>query len=122
METIELEVSLRTGIGSGDSGRQRKSGKLPAVVYQPGGESLSVLLNSHDFMMAARGKPHTQLFKFKGIDALSNKMSLVKSVQSEPIKGKLLHVEFLAVTDDHQVIVSIPVSTTGTPACGYLML
>lgn len=117
METIEIEILNRDSIGSSNAKRQRKLGKLPAVVYQPGKESLSLLVDRHSFVMSAKGKSHTQLFKFKGLDSLNGKLSLVKSVQKEPIKGEVIHVEFLAVSDDHKVVVSIPLKLEGTPEC-----
>ena len=117
METIEIEISSREGIGSSNSRRLRKSGQLPAVVYQPGSESLSVTLDRHSFVMSARGKPHTQIFKFKGNTSLAGKLSLVKGVQFEPIKGEVVHVEFLAVAEDHKVVVNVQVTITGIPEC-----
>lgn len=117
METIDIEISNREQIGSSHSRRLRKSGKLPAVIYQPGKESVSVLLDKHSFILSARGKAHTQLFKFKGDSALNGTLSLVKSVQKEPIKGEVIHVEFLALADDHRVVVDVAVKLEGTPDC-----
>ena len=122
METIEIEISDRESIGSSNSRRLRKAGSIPAVVYQPGSDSLSVTLDKHSFVMSARGKPHTQLFKFKGVTPLSGKLSLVKSVQFEPIKGEVVHVEFLAIDSDHKVTVDVQVRIEGMPECAKLGL
>jgi len=115
VETIEIQITGRETIGSSNSRRLRKAGQLPAVVYQPGGESVSVTLDRHSFIMSARGKPHTQIFMFKGESDLNGKLSLVKDVQIEPIKGQVMHVEFIAVAHDHNVVVSVPVTVTGVP-------
>lgn len=117
METIEIEISNRESVGSAYSRRLRKEGKLPAVVYQPGSESTSVLLDKQQFILSARGKAHSQIFKFKGDTKLAGKLSLVKSVQKEPLKGEVVHVEFLAVDDNHKVVVEVSVSLVGTPEC-----
>lgn len=122
METIEIEISGRESIGSSNSRRLRKAGSIPAVVYQPGSNSLAITLNRHSFVMSARGKPHTQLFKFKGESSLSGKLSLVKSVQFEPIKGDVVHVEFLAIDSDHKVTVDVQVRIDGIPECAKLGL
>ncbi len=117
MDVIELEITERAGIGSGDSRRQRSAGKLPAVVYRKDHEAKSFVMDAHTFGLKARGKPHSQLFKFSGYKDLDGLMGLVKSVQVEPIKGTLMHVEFLAVTEDQSVAVSIPVIIKGSPDC-----
>ncbi len=117
MDVIELEVSDRSNIGSGDARRQRVAGKLPAVVYKKGSDAKAFTMDAHSFRLKARGRPHSQLFKFLGSKELDGLMGLVTSVQVEPIKGTLMHVEFLAVTEDQNVVVSIPVNLSGTPDC-----
>lgn len=117
MEVIELEVLDRAGIGSGDARRLRASGRVPAVVYRKGQDSKSVTLDTHSFSLMARGKPHSQIFKFNGSKDIAGLLGLVKSVQMEPIKGTLEHIEFLAVTEDQNVTVNIPIAITGTPEC-----
>jgi len=117
METVDLEISLRETTGSGASRRERLSGKVPAVVYKPGQESVDVLLKGHEFVLAARGKAPTQIFKFKGGSQLDGKLSLIKSVQTEPLKGKVLHVEFLSVEESQRVTVKVAVRLTGVPEC-----
>jgi len=117
VEVIELDVSDRVDFGSGDSRRERVAGRLPAVVYKKGSDAKSLTMDSHSFALKARGRPHSQLFKFNGSKVLDGLMGLVKSVQVEPIKGTLMHVEFMAVTSEQMVEVSIPVILQGTPDC-----
>jgi large subunit ribosomal protein L25 len=117
VESIELRISEREKVGSSNARRDRRSGLLPAVVYKPGESSIGILLNCKDFMLAARGKTPTQLFKFKSDSTLDETLSLVKSVQREPIKGDLLHVEFLALSENHKIIVEVPVKVSGVPEC-----
>jgi len=117
VETVEIEISLRDKIGSSSARRERNSGLLPGVIYQPGKESVSVVLDKHKFILSARGKATTQLFKFKGAKDFDGKLSLIKSVQTEPLKGNVLHVEFLAVDDSNKVIVNVPVRLIGMPEC-----
>lgn len=110
-----MQISERSSVGSSNARRERREGMLPAVVYRPGDSSLGVVLNSKDFMLAARGKAPTQVFKFISKDGLNDTRCIVKSVQIEPIKGDLMHVEFLALREGHKVVVEVPVKVTGTP-------
>ncbi len=117
METVELRISERSSVGSSNARRERRDGMLPAVVYQPGSTSVPFLLSKKDFSMAARGKAPTQVFKLLSEDTLNNTLTLVKSVQIEPRKGDLLHVEFLALKEGQKVIVDVPVVLSGIPEC-----
>jgi large subunit ribosomal protein L25 len=117
VESIELRVSERSNNGSSNARRSRKEGMLPAVVYHPGDASVSLLLDRKEFMLSARGKAPTQIFKFVSDDSLNETLSLVKSVQLEPLKGEILHVEFLALRDGHKVVVDVPVKVSGVPEC-----
>lgn len=117
MESIDLHISERSSLGTSCSRRARKEGFLPAVVYSPGTDSISVMLDRKEFAMAARGKAPTQVFMFKSDGKLDSTKSIVKSVQIEPIKGDLLHVEFLALNEGRKVVVDVPVKVNGTPEC-----
>ncbi|HMO17395.1 MAG TPA: 50S ribosomal protein L25 [Oligoflexia bacterium] len=117
MDPVDLEISLRDQTGAATSRRVRRDGLLPGVVYKPGQDSIDVLLNTHLFTLAARGKAPTQLFRFKGGEDLDGKLSLIKNVQTEPLKGRVLHVEFLSVDESQRVRLKVAVKLTGTPEC-----
>ena len=46
---VELSVKTRNKVGSPDARRQRREGKMPAVVYGLGMDPVSVLVDASDF-------------------------------------------------------------------------
>ena len=52
MADITLHAELRTETGSRPAGRLRAAGKLPAIVYGKGHESVNLMLNHHDVSKA----------------------------------------------------------------------
>ncbi|MCB0325805.1 MAG: 50S ribosomal protein L25 [Bdellovibrionales bacterium] len=114
MEQKELTIEGRDGLGSTSSGRLRKDGMLPGVLYGGGAEAIPVVLNTHDFHMTVRGCAPAQIFKCKSKDAgLNGRMVIVKEIQKEPLKDLLLHVDFLAIEEGQGVEISVPLEIIG---------
>lgn len=114
MEQIELTVEGRDVSGSDAAKRLRSSGFLPGVVYTGGEEAVSVKVNTHDFIMTVRNCVPAQIFKLKSDNAaVDGKSAIVKDVQKEPLKERLLHVDFLLVKEGQKVTVTVPVEIVG---------
>lgn len=114
MELCEINVESRAELGSASVNKLRREGKVPAVVYGEGLESRSIALGDHEFTLVAKKAHPTSLFRFKSSEtALNGQLALVKDVQVEDIKGKLLHVDFLAVSEGHKITVSVPIKLLG---------
>lgn len=114
MQAREIQVEERKEQGSGAVRRLRKAGSIPAVVYSESFPATSIVLDDHGYQLAVRGAGSTQLFKFNSSHSVLNGLTtLIKDVQVEPIKGKILHVDFIALSAGHMVSVTVPVELTG---------
>ena len=107
-------AETRTEFGKGAARRIRRADKVPAVIYGHGNDPVHVTLPGHDTLMA---------IKHGGANAVLNieidgkvQLALTKQVQSDPIKGFLEHVDFVAVKKGEKVTVEVPVHTTGEAA------
>lgn len=114
MEAKILVVEDRQAQGSTQVRRLRKTGFIPGVVYSDGSAATSVALPEREYHLAVRGCKPVQLFKFQSKNsALDGVLTLIKSVQVEPIKGEVLHVDFIAIHEGHRLSVTVPVEITG---------
>ena len=112
----KIEVSLRTKGGTTYSNRLRAEGMLPGVVYSGGNDATPVSLKAKDLVMTLRGKRATQVFELKSdSEKVDGTLVFVKDIQKEPIKDKLLHVDFLSISKDKPVVIEIPVDVIGKP-------
>lgn len=117
MELIELQVADRSEKGTLAAKRLRRAGIVPGVVYSEGKETTLVQMDLLHYGRTVHGRAQTQLFKFKSENkSLDGKMALVKEIQAEPVKDKILHVDFLAVSADHKISLEIGVELQGVPA------
>ena len=115
-----LEVTVRTNeFGKGAARKLRAAGQVPAVIYGPGGESVSLTLDPKEllqiFKLSANRNTIVELqIEGKTVEAM------VRSVQRHPVTRELLHVDFYRIDSDLDVEVMIPVRTEGRPAGAVL--
>lgn len=117
METVELEVTTRDEQGTAQVERLRKTGFVPAVVYAKGLKTQGIKIAGPEFSKKASRAGHSRLFRFSSTTKeLNNLLTLIKDVQVEPISQRVVHVDFLAVTEGTKIRVTVPVELTGMPA------
>ncbi|MCZ4499952.1 MAG: ribosomal protein [Marmoricola sp.] len=108
-DTIKAEA--RTEFGKGAARRIRRDKKVPAVIYGHGNDPIHVTLPAHETLMALKhGGANTVL----NIDVEGTlQLALAKQIQSDPLKGFLEHVDFVAVKIGEKVTVEVPVHLVG---------
>ncbi|WP_017592256.1 50S ribosomal protein L25/general stress protein Ctc [Nocardiopsis potens] len=118
MSEVRIAAEPRTEFGKGAARRARRAGKVPAVLYGHGTEPRHITLPGHDLMLAL--KTPNVLLRVDGVEGAEN-LVLPKSVQRDPIKGFLEHVDLLVVKKGEKVNVEIAVTLTGEVAPGGIV-
>lgn len=112
-ESTAINASLRKETGK--TGRRFYSrGLIPAVLYGPSLETtlLSLLrLEFERFMQQHAGSPGLVQLNISGIAKPRN--AIVKQVQKSTTKGRILHVDFLAIRLDRPVQAVVVLHFTG---------
>lgn len=106
-----IKAEARTEFGKGAARRIRRDNKVPAVIYGHGNDPIHVTLPSHDTLMAIRHGGANALLNIE-IDG-KVQLALTKQIQSDPIKGFLEHVDFVAVKKGEKVTVEVPIVLVG---------
>lgn len=119
MSEVKLTVSTRTEFGKGAARRIRRDAKVPGVLYGHGSDPLHLTLPGHDLLLALR-TPNVLISL--DIDGKTSELAIPKSVQRDPIKGFLEHVDLLLVKKGEKVNVEIPVHIEGELAAGGNLL
>ncbi|MFF6781593.1 50S ribosomal protein L25/general stress protein Ctc [Streptomyces sp. NPDC012510] len=119
MSEVKLVASTRTEFGKGAARRIRRDAKVPGVLYGHGSDPIHLTLPGHDLLLALR-TPNVLISL--DIDGKSNELAIPKSVQRDPIKGFLEHVDLQLVQRGEKVTVEIPVHTEGELAPGGNLL
>lgn len=119
MSEVKLTAETRTEFGKGAARRIRRDSKVPGVLYGHGSDPLHLTLPGHELLLALRT---SNVLIALDIDGKSTELAIPKSVQRDPIKGFLEHVDLQLVTRGEQVTVEIPVETVGELAPGGNLL
>ncbi|OPY10954.1 MAG: 50S ribosomal protein L25 [Syntrophus sp. PtaB.Bin001] len=117
MEARELKATIRKETGKGPAKRLRRKGLIPAVLYGPGTELLSLSVNASDLKTARKGTEDNILIKLIIDDSgkLTEKNSFIKEIQIEPLTNNYFHADFYAVSMDHKLTFDVPVHFVGQP-------
>jgi large subunit ribosomal protein L25 len=107
---VRIAAEPRTEFGKGPARRERRAGRVPAVLYGHGAEPRHVSLPGHDVLMALRTA--NVLIRLEGLPG-GSQLALPKAVQRDPIRGYVEHVDLITVRRGEKVTVEVPVTTTG---------
>ncbi len=113
MAKITVQAEERQEVGKGPNRRLRTQGKIPAVLYGQGLETLSVSVDLQDVdQILCSETGHNTIFK---LQVGSNSPDvLIRDYQLDPVKGTLLHADFQAVALDKKMTFAVPVQVVGT--------
>src|SRR4051794_10434451 len=112
MADATLSAELRTSAGKGPAGRVRRDGLVPAIVYGLGGESVSVAVPARELGHILSGASGANTLISLRIDG-TEELALARQIQRHPVKGNLLHVDFVRVRADQTVQAEVPVRLVG---------
>ncbi len=114
MENFTIEVSERPTIGKSSANRCRKEGFIPAVAYHKAEKPLAVQVPLKEFTALASKARRSQVFTFSSsVPSLNGKAAIVKEVQQDYLKGRVIHVDFQTLKDDEEITVDVPVKLLG---------
>jgi large subunit ribosomal protein L25 len=107
---VRIAAEPRTEFGKGPARRERRAGRVPAVLYGHGGDPRHLSLPGHDVLLALRTA--NVLIRVDGL-AGGSELALPKAVQRDPIKGTVEHVDLILVRSGEKVTVEIPINVIG---------
>ena len=112
LETNVLEAQVRKPGTKNEARRVRREGKIPAVVYGAGKDSLPVTVDPRVVTRILNSESgHNTIFDLT-LDGEKTKAMIV-DWQYEPIKGRLLHIDLKRIALDRVLTVSVPIELKG---------
>jgi large subunit ribosomal protein L25 len=115
LEIFDLKVSERKGTGKGQARALRREGLIPAVVYGPKTETVSLSVSALDLagIYKRSETEHVILNLIIQNGGTRNKTVMVKEMQVSPLSHDYLHVDFYEISMDQEIVVKVPVELTG---------
>jgi large subunit ribosomal protein L25 len=95
--------------------RVRVAGKIPAVVYGAGQESVAVSVDPKVITRILHSDSgHNTIFDLN-VEGAPAVKAMIVDWQNEPLKGKLLHIDLKRIAMDKVMRVSVPIQLVGVP-------
>jgi large subunit ribosomal protein L25 len=112
MADATLTAERRTAAGKGPAGRLRRAGLVPAVVYGLGEDNVPVTVSSRDLAHILSGPSGVNTIITLQLDG-HDQLALARQIQRNPLKGTLLHVDFIRIRADQAIQADVPVHLVG---------
>ncbi len=116
LEQNLLEAQTREAGSKNDARKVRRGGKIPAVVYGAGKDSLSISVDPRHVQRILNSVTgHNTIFDLS-LSGGERAKAMIVDWQYEPIKGTLLHIDLKRIALDKVLKVSVPIILVGESA------
>jgi large subunit ribosomal protein L25 len=110
-----LSAAPRTAIGKANR-KLAHEGAIPAVLYGAGQTSVAISVDRHDFELFVAKHAIASTIVVLELEGEKKPINvMIREIQTSPLKGKVLHVDFLAVRMDKPVHAAIPLKFVNDP-------
>ena len=116
MKTADLAAERRLTRGKNAARQLRVTGKIPAVFYGQGSESIALAVKYQDLVSILHGQESRNTLLNLRIDSGSEEplLSLPKDIQFDPVEGNIIHMDFQQVHLDRPINTQVPIHLVGS--------
>lgn len=111
---LVIKAEKRTEMGKNASGRLRRQGLVPAILYGQSMVSVPLILKKKDIIEILKSETGENTIFRVAYDS-EEKDVMIKEVQINPVTDELTHVDLISISMDKPVRVSVPVELLGEP-------
>ena len=109
---VTLKAESRPGTGKGVARKLRAAGKVPGVVYGRGMDPLPVAVERLALARAFKTDAGRNVLIDLEVGSDTH-LTMARELQRDPVRGTLLHVDFLKIARDVAIEVDVPIHITG---------
>src|SRR6266516_994770 len=111
MET-KLRAERRDGVGKGAARKLRAAGRVPAVLYGQGKDSIPISIDARELLRMFHQAASANVLVDLQVDGETH-LTIALEVQRDHIRGRFMHVDFLTVRRDEKITVNVQVVEVG---------
>lgn len=115
MEKLTVEAEPRSGLGKNAARQVRRSGRIPGVVYGSAAGPLPLSVDPRVVDRVLHSEAGRNAIFTLAIKGHGKSSAMIRDWQLDPVKGLLLHVDFLRIALDTRLKVRVPVEVRGEP-------
>lgn len=115
MAEVKLGATKREDTGKGNARKVRASGQVPGVLYGRGMDPVAIAVDRREFVTALKTDAGLNVLLDIELDG-DTTLALTRELQRDPVKGTLLHADFVKVDRKTAIEVEVPVHLVGEAA------
>ena len=112
----DMTAKVRQGFGKGPTHRLRQSGYAPAILYGRKAEPVALALETKTLtrdLLRLHAHNVVVTLDIEGEKGKKKHHVLIKDIQTDPVTNALLHVDFLEIDMDKEIVLDVQVVYTG---------
>ena len=109
MSEPEINAIIREDVGKANTGRIRRTGYVPCTIYGIEKESSSLAVNKKELERLLSNAQSVITIKVDG----NEQKSVIKEIQYHPLKGDIIHVDFMRIKATDKITMQIPLHFIG---------
>ena len=109
---VKIKGEKRDVFGKNASRRLRREGKVPAILYGPETDNVSLTLEKSDLFKILRSETGENTI-FKAAFDSEMRDTMIKELQLDPVTDEILHIDLIQIALDKAIKVSVPISVIG---------
>ena len=115
MEQIDLKAQVRETTGKGPARTLRREGRIPAVLYGQKADSIMLSIDFKEFeQIVKKANIGSVLLNLQIQNGKTfTRPAMIKELQTHPVTGAFLHIDFYEIDMQSKITVSGPVTTRG---------
>jgi large subunit ribosomal protein L25 len=113
----DMTAAIRQEFGKGATTRLRQNGYAPAILYGKKAEPVPLAMEAKSLtkdLLKLHGHNAVVSLNIEGEKGNKQHHVLIKDIQTDPVTESVLHVDFLEIDLDKEIILDVPVVYTGT--------
>ena len=112
MSDLQLVAVTGRESGSRPSRRLRRTGQIPAVVYGLGADPINISVEGLELRAALNTEAGLNALITLDVEG-DKQLSIVTDLQGHPVRRDVLHIDFLRIDPDAEVLVEVPLVLIG---------
>jgi large subunit ribosomal protein L25 len=112
-ETTSITAEIREDVGKGASRRLRREGKIPAVIYGGHRDPVSLTVQHADLLHEVEHESFFSSILEIRVGKDLTQQAVVRDMQRHPFKPVIMHIDFMRVSAEEVLRISVPVHFIG---------
>ncbi|MGH2752375.1 MAG: 50S ribosomal protein L25/general stress protein Ctc [Actinomycetota bacterium] len=112
MAEVKLAANQRETTGKGPARRARRDGRVPATLYGHGMDPMSIEVDRRELITAFQTDAGMNVLLDLELDG-GTTLAIARELQRDPVRGTLLHADFVVVDRSEEIEVEVPLHLVG---------